>query len=214
MEHTRRNGRHLPHVPDQGRRDSRIGSSLASIGPERRVLRLFSGWIPIADTTPSLIEKGERIPTRRTTPVGLDIQHHVATIEAMRATTRAQQARGKDTISVTGNVLRDYLTDLFPHFGTWHERQNALRSCPCWQRRRHVRDGRRAAPPPDTCSSSSKRGICAGIPWANSCALVASFEDMSPVRSIILALRRASCPRALDQAIGQHSGITARRRRG
>ncbi|HCK11145.1 MAG TPA: NADP-dependent isocitrate dehydrogenase, partial [Candidatus Latescibacteria bacterium] len=43
---------------------------------------------------------------------GLDIQI-LAPVDAMRLT--LQRARdGKDTISVTGNVLRDYLTDLFP----------------------------------------------------------------------------------------------------
>ncbi|HAT35185.1 MAG TPA: NADP-dependent isocitrate dehydrogenase, partial [Rhodospirillaceae bacterium] len=43
---------------------------------------------------------------------GLDIQI-LATVDAMRLS--LERAReGKDTISVTGNVLRDYLTDLFP----------------------------------------------------------------------------------------------------
>ncbi|MDE2700730.1 MAG: NADP-dependent isocitrate dehydrogenase, partial [Gemmatimonadota bacterium] len=43
---------------------------------------------------------------------GLDIQI-LSPTKAMRAT--LQRAKnGKDTISVTGNVLRDYLTDLFP----------------------------------------------------------------------------------------------------
>ncbi len=43
---------------------------------------------------------------------GLDIRI-MSPIEAMRATLANVRA-GKDTISVTGNVLRDYLTDLFP----------------------------------------------------------------------------------------------------
>lgn len=43
---------------------------------------------------------------------GLDIQI-LSTVEAMRYTC-AQIKAGKDVISVTGNVLRDYLTDLFP----------------------------------------------------------------------------------------------------
>jgi isocitrate dehydrogenase len=43
---------------------------------------------------------------------GLDIQI-MSPVEAMRATLERVKA-GKDTISVTGNVLRDYLTDLFP----------------------------------------------------------------------------------------------------
>ena len=45
---------------------------------------------------------------------GLDIQM-MAPLEAMQHTLqRAHQ--GLDTISVTGNVLHDYLTDLFPIF--------------------------------------------------------------------------------------------------
>ena len=43
---------------------------------------------------------------------GLDIQI-MAPVEAIRATLKRVRA-GLDTISVTGNVLRDYLTDLFP----------------------------------------------------------------------------------------------------
>ncbi|MDX5298916.1 MAG: NADP-dependent isocitrate dehydrogenase, partial [Gammaproteobacteria bacterium] len=43
---------------------------------------------------------------------GLDIQIH-APVMAIRLTME-RLIRGKDTISVTGNVLRDYLTDLFP----------------------------------------------------------------------------------------------------
>jgi len=43
---------------------------------------------------------------------GLDIRI-LAPVEAMRATLDRVRA-GQDTISVTGNVLRDYLTDLFP----------------------------------------------------------------------------------------------------
>ena len=43
---------------------------------------------------------------------GLDIS--IATPEDAMATTCARARKGQDTISVTGNVLRDYLTDLFP----------------------------------------------------------------------------------------------------
>jgi len=43
---------------------------------------------------------------------GLDIQI-LSPVEAMRATLKRVKD-GEDTISVTGNVLRDYLTDLFP----------------------------------------------------------------------------------------------------
>jgi isocitrate dehydrogenase len=43
---------------------------------------------------------------------GLDIQH-MSQVRAMRVTLE-RVVRGLDTISVTGNILRDYLTDLFP----------------------------------------------------------------------------------------------------
>jgi isocitrate dehydrogenase len=43
---------------------------------------------------------------------GLDL-HILAPVDAMRHTL-ARTRQGLDTISVTGNVLRDYLTDLFP----------------------------------------------------------------------------------------------------
>jgi isocitrate dehydrogenase len=43
---------------------------------------------------------------------GLDIQH-MSQVRAMRYTLE-RVVRGMDTISVTGNILRDYLTDLFP----------------------------------------------------------------------------------------------------
>jgi isocitrate dehydrogenase len=43
---------------------------------------------------------------------GLDIRV-LSPVEAMRETLQRVKA-GKDTVSVTGNVLRDYLTDLFP----------------------------------------------------------------------------------------------------
>ena len=36
--------------------------------------------------------------------------------------------RGLDTISATGNILRDYLTDLFPDPGAGNQRQDAVRS--------------------------------------------------------------------------------------
>jgi isocitrate dehydrogenase len=59
----------------------------------------------------NLIEKAERYLQDYDTS-GLDIQI-LAPAEAIR-TTLKRVKEGKDTISVTGNVLRDYLTDLFP----------------------------------------------------------------------------------------------------
>jgi isocitrate dehydrogenase len=59
----------------------------------------------------SLIAKVERYLGDHDTD-GLDIRI-LSPLDAMRATLERVRA-GQDTISVTGNVLRDYLTDLFP----------------------------------------------------------------------------------------------------
>jgi isocitrate dehydrogenase len=59
----------------------------------------------------NLIEKVQRYLKDHDTS-GLDIRIE-APVEAMRTTLQRVRA-GQDTISVTGNVLRDYLTDLFP----------------------------------------------------------------------------------------------------
>jgi isocitrate dehydrogenase len=58
-----------------------------------------------------VIEKARRYLEDHDTS-GLDIQI-LKPVEAIRATLKRVRA-GLDTISVTGNVLRDYLTDLFP----------------------------------------------------------------------------------------------------
>jgi isocitrate dehydrogenase len=59
----------------------------------------------------NLIKKVERYLQDHDTN-GLEIKI-MSPVEAMRYTSERAKA-GKDTISVTGNVLRDYLTDLFP----------------------------------------------------------------------------------------------------
>jgi isocitrate dehydrogenase len=59
----------------------------------------------------NVIERAKRYLTDHDT-AGLDIQI-LKPVDAVRATLKRVRA-GLDTISVTGNVLRDYLTDLFP----------------------------------------------------------------------------------------------------
>jgi isocitrate dehydrogenase len=59
----------------------------------------------------NLIDKVQRYLKDHDT-AGLDIRI-LSPVQAMRATLQRVRA-GQDTISVTGNVLRDYLTDLFP----------------------------------------------------------------------------------------------------
>ena len=71
---------------------------------------------------------------------GLDIQ--IMAPRTRSAFSLERIRKGEDTISVTGNVLRDYLTDLFPilELGT---SAKMLSVVPADQRRRPVRDRRR-----------------------------------------------------------------------
>ncbi len=91
----------------------------------------------------NLIAKVERYLAEHDTD-GLDISI-MAPTEAI-AFTLERIRRGEDTISVTGNVLRDYLTDLFPilELGT---SAKMLSVVPADQRRRAVRDRRRRLGP-------------------------------------------------------------------
>ena len=62
-------------------------------------------------TTPELIKKVKAyLPDHDTSDLQIEI---MSPVEATRFTLKRLKA-GEDTISVTGNVLRDYLTDLFP----------------------------------------------------------------------------------------------------
>jgi isocitrate dehydrogenase len=95
---------------------------------------------------------------------GLDIQV-MSQVRAMRFSLE-RVIRGKDTISVTGNILRDYLTDLFPimELGTSAKMLSIvplMAGAPC----------SRPAPAalrPSTCSSCRRRTTCAGIRSASS----------------------------------------------
>lgn len=81
--------------------------------------------------------------------------------------------RGEDTISVTGNVLRDYLTDLFPilELGT---SAKMLSVVPLMNGGGLFETGAAWAPPRSTSSSSSRRTTCAGT------ASVSSSPSPSP----------------------------------
>jgi len=74
---------------------------------------------------------------------GLEIRI-LAPVDAMKYSLERIRM-GLDTISVTGNVLRDYLTDLFPSSRS-HLREDAL-DRPAARRRRAVRDRRRRSAP-------------------------------------------------------------------
>jgi isocitrate dehydrogenase len=73
--------------------------------------------------------------------------------------------RGENTIAITGNVLRDYLTDLFPILELGHLGQDALHR-EADERRRPVRDRRRRLGA-QARSAIPRRTTCAGTPWAS-----------------------------------------------
>ena len=78
------------------------------------------------------------LPEHDTT--GLDIRI-MKPVDAMKFSLERVR-RGEDTIAVTGNVLRDYLTDLFPDPRARHQRQDAVDRA-ADERRRALRDRRR-----------------------------------------------------------------------
>ena len=159
-----RRRRHLAHVPDQGRRRSGTGSSSPSPAPARPATRPCSGSTRAARTTPTSSRRSRRT-CPSTTPTGLQIEI-MAPVDAIEFSLERIR-RGEDTISVTGNVLRDYLTDLFPilELGT---SAKMLSVVPLIERRRPVRDRRRRLGARSTSSSSSRRTTCAGTAWASS----------------------------------------------
>merc|ERR1712056_173578 len=70
------------------------------------------GWLDSARTHDVMLMEKVRRYLPEFDPSGLDIEI-MSPVEAMRVT--CQRAKdGLNTITVTGNVLRDYLTDLFP----------------------------------------------------------------------------------------------------
>ena len=95
---------------------------------------------------------------------GLEIKI-LATIEAMRYSLERIR-KGLDTISVTGNVLRDYLTDLFPilEIGT---SAKMLSIVPLLAGGGLFETGA-GGWPPSMSSSSRRKTTCAGIRWVSS----------------------------------------------
>jgi isocitrate dehydrogenase len=91
-------------VPGQGRADPRLGEARGHALPQL-------GLDPYRPHENELIKKVKTYLQDHDTE-GLDIQI-MSQVRAMRYTLE-RVVRGLDTISVTGNILRDYLTDLFP----------------------------------------------------------------------------------------------------
>ncbi len=141
-----------------------------------------------------LIEKVETYLQDHDTS-GLDIRI-MAPMEAMQFSLERIR-KGEDTISVTGNVLRDYLTDLFPimELGT---SAKMLSIVPLMNGGGLFETGLAAARP-SMSSSSSRRTTCVGIPWASS-------WRWRPPWSTWQDLRQCPCQgdgQALDEANGK-----------
>ena len=137
----------------------------------------------------------EYLPSHDT--AGLDVRI-MPPVEAMRFTTARSRA-GQDTIAVTGNVLRDYLTDLFPilELGT---SAKMLSVVPLLQGGGLFETGAGGSAPRHV-QQFLEEGHLRWDSLGEFCALVASFEHFGEVfqndRAKLLA-------ETLDQAIGEH----------
>ena len=143
-----------------------------------------------------LIKKVDQyLPTHDTT--GLDIRT-MTSIDAMKFTMVRSRA-GQDTISVTGNVLRDYLTDLFPilELGT---SAKMLSVVPLLKGGGMFETGAGGSAPRHV-QQFLQEGHLRWDSLGEFCALVASFEHFGEVlkndRVKLLA-------ETLDRAIGEH----------
>ena len=135
------------------------------------------------------------LPTHDTT--GLDIRI-MAPIDAMKASIERSRA-GQDTISVTGNVLRDYLTDLFPilELGT---SAKMLSVVPLLKGGGMFETGAGGSAPRHVQQFLEENHLR----WdslGEFCALVASFEHCAQVYKNDRAQLLAD---TLDEAIGEH----------
>ena len=128
---------------------------------------------------------------------GLDIMI-LSPVEAMRATL-ARIRRGEDTIAVTGNVLRDYLTDLFPilELGT---SARMLSIVPLMNGGGLFETGAGGSAPKHV-QQFLAEGHLRWDSLGEFCALVASFEHLANTRNSEVA---AIFAKTLDGAIGKH----------
>ena len=143
-----------------------------------------------------LIKKVDQyLPTHDT--AGLDIRT-MSPIDAMRFTIARSRA-GEDTISVTGNVLRDYLTDLFPilELGT---SAKMLSVVPLLKGGGMFETGAGGSAPRHV-QQFLQEGHLRWDSLGEFCALAASFEHFGEVFKNDSAKLLAE---TLDQAIGQH----------
>ncbi len=143
-----------------------------------------------------LIKKVDQyLPTHDTT--GLDIRT-MTPIEAIKFSMERSR-KGQDTISVTGNVLRDYLTDLFPilELGT---SAKMLSVVPLLKGGGMFETGAGGSAPRHV-QQFLQEGHLRWDSLGEFCALVASFEHCAQVFNNDKAQLLAD---TLDQAVGDH----------
>ena len=143
-----------------------------------------------------LIKKVDQyLPTHDT--AGLDIRT-MSPVDAMEFT-MARSRAGDDTISVTGNILRDYLTDLFPilELGT---SAKMLSVVPLLQGGGMFETGAGGSAPRHV-EQFLEEGHLRWDSLGEFCALVASFEHLAEMFKNDKAKLLAE---TLDEAIGQH----------
>ena len=106
-----RGGRHLARLPDQGRAGARLGPARGRARARDRLAgRLLARRVARARRPGAARRSRAYLPDHDTDGLQIEI---LPVREATRFTLeRAESRRGHDL--VTGNVLRDYLTDLFP----------------------------------------------------------------------------------------------------
>ncbi|MCI0863752.1 MAG: NADP-dependent isocitrate dehydrogenase, partial [Chloroflexi bacterium] len=143
-----------------------------------------------------LIKKVDQyLPTHET--AGLDIRT-MSPKDAMEFT-MARSRSGQDTISVTGNILRDYLTDLFPilELGT---SAKMLSVVPLLKGGGMFETGAGGSAPRHV-AQFLEEGHLRWDSLGEFCAIVASFEHLGEVFKNDKAKLLAE---TLDQAIGKH----------
>ena len=122
-----------------------------------------------------------------------------------------ESKRGEDTISVTGNVLRDYLTDLCSQFSKLGTSAKMLSIVPLMNGGGLFETGRRRIGPEACATARGGRDICVGIPWASS-ALWGHPSSIS--RKPTSNQKAAVLGATLDKAIGEAARSTTSRRDG
>ncbi len=154
-------------------------------------------WLdPTRGHDAELLKKVERYLPNHDTE-GLDISS-MPPLEAMKATLERSR-NGQDTIAVTGNVLRDYLTDLFPilELGT---SAKMLSVVPLLNGGGLFETGAGGSAPRHV-QQFQQEGHLRWDSLGEFCAMVASFEHFGEVFDNDQARLLAE---TLDQGIGQH----------